>query len=286
MNATAAAAPSSENDSSMWHVVGVPELAGRTYVSMRSVMDAMGSVSPFPLAGTFDIRSGAFPASDAQLDTFDAPKLVDLLAVGPVVLDVALPREGDFTYDVGEEQFSQASADRINAHDKHLRSFGIVMAPPVRQLGGVVNSTGRANLSLSHETHSKMPRTIDAMNEVVATVARENRADVPVEERRSLTMNDRGQLVTQWGEVDVEENAWPQTVSLFSDALPRMAEGMALLNPNTRARVFNEQVLKSTKGERPIVLRARVTARTAGVRCTRQSARHTPRSTLTAWPSP
>lgn len=241
-------------DLNEWHVTGVQALAGQTYTGTAAVMAAIGAVSPFPARGTYNIKPGAWPAA-----TFTVRELV-----GEVVaeLDALAPKIGSFTYTSGEQEFNADSAARIKADDAHLRSFGIVLPPPVVQLGGVVNETGRENLARSHAEWAATPLTVDAMGSIVHMVNREARQDELVGARGRLRMNDAGQLYDPESgrpAFDIEEHAWKQMVGLSSDIFPRMAEGLALMDAPLRAKVWNEQVGKSARADRPVVLRTRAT---------------------------
>lgn len=225
---------------------------------------------PLSLAGLADLEIGEPQNGPTVVTPSDVPSW-DARAVGPAVsytaplvhVAPAAPDQGAAplvqSYTAREHEFTQASADRVRAEEQHLASVaGLVLPPPVVQLGGTINSTGRENLARSHQDWASDPRTIDSCETLIERVKREQRIDVPIGRACDVSMCDDGSIrCVGWNQpLSLEENALRALVSDHSSVLPRAGQLMTLLPPPVRAAVWNAQVPTSLSTA-PRVLRTR-----------------------------
>jgi hypothetical protein len=210
----------------------------------------------------------ADPPSD-EIDPFDDPAIRDSwdrYQAGPhapaftgtrdvldhsrIASETSGPRAGTFTYTAAEHTFTQASADRIRADERHLlATTGLVLPPPVVELGGTINAIGRENLSRSHQEWAADPRTVDSCETLIATIKGENRIDVPMGRACDVAMETDGRIrITGWSErIALEPSALRSLVSDHASVLPRAGALMDVLTPDVRSIVWNAQVPKSLR---------------------------------------
>lgn len=245
------------------HVVGIPSLDGMTW---SNPADAFSAVSDAIKAGEIDslafadackageagVRKGQpYPDQDDDSGESEAgyPEISATpapITIAPIAPEISRP-VGTFTFTAGEQIRTQASADRILGDQAALAAFGLIMPPPVVELGGTINSVGRENLARSHQEWAENPRTVDACETLIAAVRSERRIDVPVGIARDVRMLDDGRVtITGWDQpLALEESALRALVSDHSSVMPRAGALMSILPPGVRATVWNAQVPES-----------------------------------------
>lgn len=168
---------------------------------------------------------------------------------------------GDGTAWVGKRDADSAARIEGDAAYLHATFPGLALPPPVVELGGVVNATGRANLARSHATWEAMPLATDALRGLIDAVRAERRRDLPVSAARDVRMLPDGRIALPdhgHDPIRLEHDGLRALVRDHASVLPRASEVMSLLPTSVRADVWNTQVPGSLNTN-PRVIRTRET---------------------------
>ena len=271
---TPAPAPAEdEQPGGFWHVAGVPTLAGVTYLDTdtagRAMLGALQAGAPWSPAvavrpgrapgetsveGIAVLRSEPAPVPapectcpiDHPWQHYSCPvhpRTPDPEPAEPTPAPVPAPSGPSFTFDVDAHKRSDVAVARITGDERLiLDTFGLALPPPVVELGGVVNETGRDNLRKSHAEWKDEPRTVDTLAAISRAVRAEDRRDVPVL-RSDLRMDDEGRLAGMY----TEDGGLRSATGLFADTLPGAARVLAVMPAPLRAVVWNEQHARSAR---------------------------------------
>jgi hypothetical protein len=159
----------------------------------------------------------------------DAPKAPALTVVPAPAPDVT----GDELYGspgVSAEGKARALADQADAE-----ANGWSLAPPVYEIGRVVNSTGVANFRASRQQHDDMASTTEALNGLIDLVKAEDRRDLVVKVP-TLKMMDDGRITRGAGPLEVSERA---LTGVGTHITPGGAGYLRQCPPTLRAVNFN-----------------------------------------------
>lgn len=174
----------------------------------------------------------------------------------PATAPAPAPAPGTVTTTGADETVSAVALARVTDDAAYLAAHGVALPPVVRVLGGRVNELGRSNFSASHAAWEGNPRTIDALEDVRATVRAERREDVTVD-RAELRLAEDGRLTRGAGRLYLEESGLRGLVGLYSDTLPGAYPLLRALPPAERAELFDRQAGR-TELTGPVRLRTRV----------------------------
>lgn len=185
--------------------------------------------------GTYEEASQSFAA------TGFTGRLVRVSDTATTIPEVAEPPPvGTVTRTVEAGTVSEEARERQERVNEALRTIGIAPTPPVYAAGSVVNDTGVENFRLSRMEFDKLPSVAEAVADVKARIAKEQRTDilVPV---RDLRMNPDGSITRGTGNVWLEKNGLRQLLSR-AKVFPDAYRVMEAAPPAARAAFFNDMV--------------------------------------------
>lgn len=206
-----------------------------------------------PVPRGWDVIDGGVDWSPETGDRYDTPLTLPTdPAPAPAPEPKPAPKGEGMTWTAAPHERTQESVDRFYADERHFNRYGMRVPPPVVELGGAVNGTGRANLRKSRQNFDKLPlagSNCEAIVDAVRREAREDRQSL----RANLEMTEDGRLRGY----HLEETGLKSAASLFNDTLPGAARVLAVMDPALRARVWNEQTARSEHLDDSCVLRTR-----------------------------